>query len=88
MHGWRRYLKGSHVQYQQKYSADRRFPESVTSLIGAKTISAAYAYKHGVVTVIEFVFSDASSGFIKVAKTGTLEFGGTLEMGTGTEVKW
>jgi hypothetical protein len=63
-------------------------PKTVTSLIGAKTITKAYAYKHGSVTVVELGFSDASTGFIKVASGGQLELGGTLEMGTGTAVTW
>lgn len=63
-------------------------PKSVTALIGAKTITAAYAYKHGAVTVIEFAFSDASTNFLKVSSNGTLEIGGTLEMGSGTKVTW
>jgi hypothetical protein len=52
------------------------------------TISSIEAYKHGVVTVIEFAFSDASTNFIKVASNdrGTVEIGGTNEMGTGTRV--
>lgn len=63
-------------------------PKSVTALVGAKTITAAYAYKHGPVTVIEFAFSDASTNFLKVSSNGALEIGGTLEMGTGTKVGW
>lgn len=63
-------------------------PKSVTALIGAKTITAAVAYKHGVVTVIELAFSDASTNFLKVSSNGNLEIGGTLEMGTGTKVAW
>ncbi|WP_348269743.1 hypothetical protein P8936_16470 [Edaphobacter paludis] len=62
-------------------------PKTVTALVGAKTITAAYAYKHGVATVIELAFSDASTSFIKVAN-GNLEIGGTLEVGTGTKVNW
>ncbi len=60
----------------------------ITSLIGAKTITAAQTYKHGVVTVIELGFSDASTNYIKFASNGFLEIGGTLEMGTGTAVTW
>jgi hypothetical protein len=63
-------------------------PKSVTSLIGAKTITAASAYKHGIVTVIEFGFSDASTNFLKFSSNSGLEIGGTLEMGTGTKVGW
>lgn len=65
-------------------------PKLVTSLLnfGALTLTSAYAYKHGVVTVIEFLLSDASTHFLKVASNGTLEFGGTLEVGTGTKVSW
>jgi hypothetical protein len=62
-------------------------PKTVTPLVGAKTITSAYAYKHGVVTVIELAFSDSSTNFIKVAN-GNLEIGGTLEVGTGTKVIW
>jgi hypothetical protein len=64
-------------------------PKTVTSNCGGgKTISTVQTYKHGVVTVVEFVFSDASSNFIKFGSNGTLEMGGTLELGTGTPVKW
>lgn len=63
-------------------------PKSVTSLIGAKTISSASAYKHGSVTVVELGFSDASTNFIKVGANGALEIGGTAEMGSGTKVNW
>ena len=63
-------------------------PHSVTSLLGAKTISSATSYRHGVVTVVELAFSDSSTGFIKVGQAGTLEIGGTAEMGTGTKVSW
>lgn len=63
-------------------------PKTVTTLIGAKTITAAYAYKHGPTTVIEFAFSDASTNFLKISNNGTLEIGGTLEVGTGTKVTW
>lgn len=63
-------------------------PKTVTSLVGAKTISAAYAYKHGSVTVLEFAFSDSTTNFVKVSSGGRLEIGGTLEMGTGTAVTW
>jgi len=63
-------------------------PKLVTSLIGAKTITSAVAYKHGVVTVLELGFSDATTNFVKFDGHGSLEFGGTLELGTGTQVKW
>lgn len=63
-------------------------PKSVTSLVGAKTISSASAYRHGVVMVVELDFSDATTNFIKVGAAGQLEIGGTLEMGTGTKVNW
>jgi hypothetical protein len=65
-------------------------PKSITTLLnfGANTLTSATAYKHGVVTVIECVLSDASSHFIKVGQAGILEIGGTLEMGTGTKVTW
>ena len=63
-------------------------PKSVTALVGAKTITGAFVYKHGLVTVLEFVFSDSTTNFIKVASNGQLEFGGTLELGTGTKVSW
>lgn len=63
-------------------------PKSVTTLIGAKTITSALAYKHGVVTVLELGFSDATTNFVKFGSNGVLEFGGTLELGTGTQVKW
>jgi len=60
----------------------------ITPLVGAKTITAVYGYRHGVVTVIELAFSDASTNFIKVASNGGMEVGGTAEMGTGTKVNW
>jgi hypothetical protein len=63
-------------------------PKTVTALVGAKTISAAYAYKHGAVSVVELAFSDASTGFIKVGPNGQIELGGTAEMGSGTKVSW
>lgn len=62
--------------------------KSVTTLIGAKTITSASAYKHGSVAVIEFAFSDASTNFLKVGPNSALEIGGTLEVGTGTKVIW
>lgn len=63
-------------------------PKTVTALIGAKTISAAYAYKHGSVKVVEFLFSDASTNFIKIGAGGVMEIGGTLEFNTGTQLTW
>lgn len=63
-------------------------PKSITSLVGAKTITSAFAYKHGSVNVFELGFSDASTNFLKVANNGVVEIGGTLEMGTGTKVTW
>jgi len=62
-------------------------PKSVTALVGAKTITSAFAYKHGSAIVLELAFSDASTNFVKVAQ-GNLEIGGTLELGTGTKVSW
>lgn len=59
---------------------------AVTTAIGAKTISSAVVYKHGVVTVIELGFSDASTNYVKFASNGGLEIGGTAEMGTGTKL--
>ena len=63
-------------------------PKTITTQVGAKTISNVYAYKHGVVTVLEFAFSDGSTNFIKHASNGPLEIGGTDELGTGTLVTW
>ena len=63
-------------------------PKTVTALVGAKTITAAVAYKHGIVNVVEILFSDASTNYIKFASNSGLEIGGTLEMGTGTKVSW
>jgi hypothetical protein len=63
-------------------------PKTVTSLVGAKTISSVFAYKHGVVAVLEFAFSDSTTNFVKFDNHGGLEFGGTLELGTGTKVSW
>jgi hypothetical protein len=65
-------------------------PKTLTSLLafGANTLTSAYAYKHGSVTVIEFGLSNATTSFLKVSSNGALEVGGTLEMGTGTKVTW
>lgn len=64
-------------------------PKSVTSLVGAKLISSARAYKHGTVTVVEITFSDASTGYIKFSSNRGLEIGGaTPELGSGTAVSW
>lgn len=62
--------------------------KSVLALVGAKTITNASAYKHGSVTVLEILYSDASTVFIKHGPNDALEIGGTLEMGTGTKVSW
>jgi hypothetical protein len=59
---------------------------TLTSLIGAKTITSAYAYRHGVVSVIELNFSDTTTNYIKFASNGGLEIGGTAEVGSGTKV--
>jgi hypothetical protein len=63
-------------------------PKSLTSQVGTKTISTVEAYKHGVVMVIELGFSDSTTTYIKVASNdhGTVEVGGTNELGTGTKV--
>ena len=64
-------------------------PKTVTSLVGGgKLIHTAYAFKHGSVTVVELTFIDSSTSFIKVGPHGTLEIGGSLEMGSGTAVSW
>lgn len=66
-------------------------PKPIGALLGfsTNTVTAAVAYKHGVVTVIEFLLSDASLHFIKFASNGSLEIGGsTPEMGSGTKVTW
>lgn len=62
--------------------------KSLTNLVGAKTISSVSAYKFGVVSALELLFTDASVVFIKFASNGGLEIGGTCEMGTGTKVGW
>ena len=62
--------------------------KQVTSLVGAKTITAAEAFKYGSVAAIKLTFSDGTSGFIKVGANSTLEIGGTAQMGTGTQVVW
>lgn len=63
-------------------------PKTITTNIGsAKTVSTVYAYKHGIVTVLEFIWSDTTSTFVKFNGSG-LEIGGTLDMGTGTAIKW
>jgi len=58
----------------------------VTDLVGAKTITGARVFKHGVVTVLEFRFAGGSTNFIKFASNDGMEIGGTAEMGTGTKV--
>lgn len=65
-------------------------PKSIASLLGfgANTLSSAFAYKHGPTYVFEFVLSDASTHFVKVASNSGVEIGGTLELGTGTKVTW
>jgi len=65
-------------------------PKSLTSLLnfGANTLTSAYTYKHGVVTVIEFNLSNSTTQFLKFGSNGTLEIGGTLELNTGTKVTW
>lgn len=65
-------------------------PKGITSLLnfGANTLTSAYAYKHGVVTVLEFNLSNSTTVFAKIASNGSLEIGGTLEMGSGTKVSW
>jgi LPXTG-motif cell wall-anchored protein len=64
--------------------------KSILAQLGfaAATLTSAFAYKHGVVNVFEFGLSNATTVFLKVTSNGTLEIGGTLEMGTGTQVKW
>ena len=63
-------------------------PQLITSLVGAKTISSVYAYKHGTTYVLEILFSDSSVNFIKIATNQGIEIGGTNELGTGTKVAW
>jgi len=65
-----------------------QYPKSVTSLVGAKTITGATAYVHGSTAVIELAFSDATTNYLKVGPGHVLELGGTNEMGTGTKVSW
>jgi hypothetical protein len=59
-----------------------------TSLVGTKTVNAARAFKHGVVTVLELRFTDTSTVFIKFASNDGLEIGGTSDYGTGTKVNF
>ena len=59
---------------------------NVTSLVGAKTITSATAYRHGVTTVLELKFSDSTTNYVKFASNGGLEIGGTSELGSGTKV--
>ena len=65
-------------------------PKSINTLLnfGANTVSSAYAYKHGVVTVLEINLSNSTTQYVKFAANSGLEIGGTLEMGTGTKVSW
>lgn len=65
--------------------------QDITTLVGAKTITNVQVYRHGVVTVFEILFSDASVNFIKVGSNGRLEVGGTtpeMKDPAATEVKW
>ena len=55
---------------------------------GAATLTTAYVYKHGVVTVFEFNLSNSTTVYLKVTSNGQIEIGGTVEMGSGTQVKW
>jgi hypothetical protein len=63
-------------------------PKTITAHVGAKQINSVQAYRHGVVAVIEINFSDSSSTNIKIPSNdpGTVEIGGTNELGTGTRV--
>lgn len=62
---------------------------NVTALVGAKTITAVNAYRHGVVTVLQFSFSDSSTQYVKFNSTGGLEIGGgDAEWGSGTKVNF
>lgn len=63
-------------------------PRAVTNLFPSRTVTAASAFKHGSVYGVELVFPDGSSTFIKVGRGSALEIGGTVEMGTGSEVAW
>jgi hypothetical protein len=64
-------------------------PKTITTQVGTKTISTVMAYKHGAVMVVELAFNDSTTNFIKFsANNGSLEIGGTLELGTGTKVSW
>lgn len=59
---------------------------NVLTAIGAKTITGAAVFRHGVVTVIQLSFSDSTTTYIKVTSNNGVEIGGTAEMGTGTKV--
>lgn len=60
---------------------------SVTAF-GSATISSLQAYKHGSVNVLEFALSAGGPVFIKADNHGSIEIGGTLELGTGTKISW
>ncbi|HVW77454.1 MAG TPA: hypothetical protein VHB45_07565 [Alloacidobacterium sp.] len=60
---------------------------NISSLIPTKTIASANVARPGSTFVIELVFSDASTCFIKTYN-GRIEIGGTADTGTGTEITW
>jgi hypothetical protein len=57
---------------------------SVLNGFGGKTLSNAQAYQHGSVQVVELIFSDSTTLFLKFLQ-GQVETGGTNEWGTGTK---
>lgn len=60
---------------------------SVAHAFNPDTFASVSAYKHGVVTVLQFVYKDGSESFIKFASNSGLEIGGTGEMGTGQKLE-
>lgn len=57
---------------------------SVLGAFGSKTLSNAQAYIHGSVFVVELIFSDSTTLFIK-ERQNQVEVGGTNEWDTGTK---
>lgn len=64
--------------------------KDITTLLasGALTITKAQVYKLGCDTIVQFTYSDASTGYIKMEQ-GRVKIGGADNtFQTGTEVLW
>lgn len=57
---------------------------SVVAGFGGKTLNSALAYIHGSVFVVELIFSDSTTLFIK-QRQNQVEVGGSNEWDTGTK---